>query len=251
MQFDEYSDQTVFITGAASGIGQAQAIAFLESGANVIGYDIDKDGLNNLLVKYPHHFYYVVGSVSDPKSINKAIKDTISQYKKIDILLNTAGVLDDFKNTLDTDEALWDKVMNTNIKGTYLVTNCVLPYMLEQNHGVIINMASIAGFIGGGGGAAYTASKHAIIGYTKQLDLDYARLGIRANAIAPGAIKTPMNANDFKGSGEIANWVKEETPANRWADPKEVADLTLYLASNFASYIHGTVIPIDGGWLAK
>src|SRR5690625_5396771 len=82
MQFDEYSDQTVFITGAASGIGQAQAIAFLESGANVIGYDIDKDGLNNLLVKYPHHFYYVVGSVSDPKSINKAIKDTISQYKK-------------------------------------------------------------------------------------------------------------------------------------------------------------------------
>src|SRR5699024_7984058 len=123
MQFDEYSDQTVFITGAASGIGQAQAIAFLESGANVIGYDIDKD---------PHHFYYVVGSVSDPKSINKAIKDTISQYKKIDILLNTAGVLDDFKNTLDTDEALWDKVMNTNIKGTYLVTNCVLPYMLEQ-----------------------------------------------------------------------------------------------------------------------
>src|SRR5699024_9203651 len=82
-----------------------------ESCDNVIGYDIDKDGLNNLLVKYPHHFYYVVGSVSDPKSINKAIKDTISQYKKIDILLNTAGVLDDFKNTLDTDEALWDKVM--------------------------------------------------------------------------------------------------------------------------------------------
>src|SRR5699024_6642277 len=127
-------------------------------------------------------------------------KDTISQYKKIDILLNTAGVLDDFKNTLDTDEALWDKVMNTNIKGTYLVTKCVLPYILEQNHEVIINMASIAGFIGGGGGAAYTASKHAIIVYTKQLDLDYARLGIRANEIAPGAIKIPMNTNDFKGS---------------------------------------------------
>src|SRR5699024_1368567 len=115
MQFDEYSDQTVFITGAASGIGQAQAIAFLESGANVIGYDIDKDGLNNLLVKYPHHFYYVVGSVSDQKSINKAIKDTISQYKKIDILLNTVGVLDYFKNILDTDIALWYIVMNINI----------------------------------------------------------------------------------------------------------------------------------------
>src|SRR5690625_958112 len=170
MQFDEYSDQTVFITGAASGIGQAQAIAFIESGANVIGYDIDKDDLNKLIVNNPHHIYYVEESFSDTKSNNKAIKETIRQYKKIDILLNTTGVLDDFKNTLDTDEALWDKVMNTNIKGTYLVTNCVLPYMLEQNHGIIINMASIAGFIGGGGGAAYTASKHAIIGYTKQLD---------------------------------------------------------------------------------
>src|SRR5699024_12413533 len=105
MQFDEYSDQTVFITGAASGIGQAQAIAFLESGANVIGYDIDKDGLNNLLVKYSHHFYYVVGSVSDQKSISEAIKDTISQYKKINILLNTESVLDDFKNTFVNDEA--------------------------------------------------------------------------------------------------------------------------------------------------
>src|SRR5699024_6094624 len=179
---------TALITGPAPGIGQAQAIAFLESGANVIAYDIDKDRLNKLWVKYPHHFYYVVGSVSDRKSINKAVKDTISQHKKIDISVNTAGVLDDFKKTLDTDEDLWDKVMNTNIKGTYLVTNCILPYMLEQNHGVIINMASIAGFIGGGGGAAYTSSKHAIIGYTKQLDLDYTPLGIRANAIAPGAI---------------------------------------------------------------
>src|SRR5699024_9932063 len=111
MQFDEYSDQTVFITGAASGIGQAQAIAFLESGANVIGYDIDQDCINNLLVKSLHYFYYVVGSVSDSKSINKAIIDTISQYIKIDILLKSAGVLDDFKNTLDSDEALWDKVM--------------------------------------------------------------------------------------------------------------------------------------------
>lgn len=251
LRYTEYQGQLIFITGAASGIGQAQAEAFLKNGAIVFGYDLNESGLQKLVQKYPTSFTYLVGSVSQKESINQAVKHVIDKFKKIDILLNTAGVLDDFKATLETDEALWDKVMNTNIKGTYLITNAVLPYMLEQKHGVVINMASIAGLVGGGGGAAYTASKHAIVGYTKQLDLDYVRQGIRANAIAPGAIKTPMNAADFKGNGTTANWVKEETPANRWANPDEVANLTLYLASESASYMHGTVIPIDGGWLAK
>src|SRR5690625_5446760 len=103
--------------------------------------------------------------------------------------------------------------------------------MLKQRNGCIINMTSIAGLVAGGGGAAYTASKHAIIGYTKQLDYDYIREGIRANAIAPGAIQTEMNQADFEGDGELAKWVAEETPAGRWAQPEEVADLTLFLAS--------------------
>lgn len=251
LDFTEYQNKTIFITGAASGIGKAQARAFLESGANVFGFDQDEAGLKDLATEYPAHFDYFIGSVCNKKLINKAVQLSIKRYKKIDVLLNTAGILDEFRSTLETDEALWDKVMNTNIKGTYLMTNIVLPHMLEQGQGVVINMASIAGMVGGGGGAAYTASKHAIVGYTKQLNLDYARLGIRANAIAPGAIKTPMNEADFKGSGEIAEWVRKETPANRWAEAEEVAHLTLYLASDFSSYIQGTVIPIDGGWLAK
>src|SRR5699024_3789742 len=141
--------------------------------------------------------------------------------------------------------------MDTNIKGTYVVTNQILPHMLAGKAGVIVNMASIAGLVAGGGGAAYTASKHAIVGYTKQLDMDYCREGIRANAIAPGAIQTPMNKVDFEGDGEMAKWVAEETPAGRWAQPNEVANLTLYIASSLADYIHGAVIPIDGGWIAK
>lgn len=123
--------------------------------------------------------------------------------------------------------------------------------MLDQNRGVIVNMASIAGLVAGGGGAAYTASKHAIIGYTKQLAYDYSRKGIRANAIAPGAIQTPMNEADFTGDGTMAKWIANETPAGRWAEASEVADLTLYLASDAASYIRGAVIPIDGGWIVK
>lgn len=251
IKFREYENQTVFITGAASGIGRAQALAFLDNGANVFGFDINEAGLTELTKIYPNHFAYYIGNVTDRKFIEEAVNFALECYQKIDILLNTAGVLDGFKKTLETDEALWDKVMNTNVKGTYLITNAILPSMLKQKSGVIINMSSIAGFVGGGGGAAYTASKHAIIGYTKQLDLDYCRRGIRANAIAPGAIQTPMNQADFEGDGAIADWVKEETPAHRWAEPEEVANLTLYLASQFSSYIHGTVIPIDGGWLTK
>ncbi|MEY9974403.1 3-oxoacyl-[acyl-carrier protein] reductase [Lysinibacillus sp. RC46] len=251
MKFEEYNGKTVFVTGAASGIGQAQAIAFLENGASVFGFDLDEQGLVNLHNQFPELFAYTVGSVCNKNDVEHAFEAAISIFKQVDILLNTAGVLDGFAKTLDTDEALWDKIMNTNVKGTYFVTNTILPHMVKRKSGTIVNMASIAGLVAGGGGAAYTASKHAIVGYTKQLDLDYCRAGIRANAIAPGAIQTPMNKADFEGDGAIAKWVADETPAGRWAQPSEVASLTLYLASSAADYIHGAVMPIDGGWLTK
>ncbi|MGE7839528.1 3-oxoacyl-ACP reductase [Lysinibacillus sp. NPDC093712] len=251
MKFEEYIGKTVFITGAASGIGQAQAVAFLENGANVFGFDIDEQGLLNLQKQYPERFAFMVGGVDRKSDVEQAFEKVLAMFKEVDILLNTAGVLDGFAKTLDTDEALWDKIMNTNVKGTFFVTNTILPHMLKRKAGIIVNMASIAGLIAGGGGAAYTASKHAIVGYTKQLDLDYCREGIRANAIAPGAIQTPMTKADFEGDGAMAKWVADETPAGRWAQPSEVANLTLFLASHSADYMHGAVIPIDGGWIAK
>lgn len=251
MTFEEFQGRAVFITGAASGIGEAQALAFLENGANVFGFDLQEENLQSLKEQYPSQFAYRVGSVKNADDVKQAVTEALSTYEQIDILLNTAGILDDFKKTLETDEALWDHIMDTNVKGTYFVTNAVLPSMLARKQGVVVNMASIAGLVAGGGGAAYTASKHAIIGYTKQLDYDYCREGIRANAIAPGAIQTPMNKADFEGDGEMAKWVAKETPAGRWAQPSEVANLTLYLASKAADYMHGTVIPLDGGWLNK
>ncbi|PID15391.1 3-oxoacyl-ACP reductase [Sporosarcina sp. P34] len=251
MKFEEYTGKTVLVTGGASGIGQAQAIAFLENGANVFAFDINEGDLPKLQQEYPSQFAYTIGSISVKDDVAHAVKEACEVFGEIDILLNTAGVLDGFAKTLDTDEALWDKIMDTNVKGTYFMTNEILPHMLARKSGIIVNMASIAGLVAGGGGAAYTASKHAIIGYTKQLDMDYCREGIRANAIAPGAIQTPMNQADFAGDGEMAKWVAEETPAGRWAQPSEVASLTLYLASSAADYIHGTVVPIDGGWTAK
>ncbi|WP_237473830.1 3-oxoacyl-ACP reductase [Virgibacillus halodenitrificans] len=251
MRFPEFNGKTVFVTGAGSGIGRAQALAFLENGANVVGFDLVGKGLNEFFQQYEARFLFIEGSVSEKKVVEEAVQHALAEFGRIDILLNTAGVLDGYAKTLDTDEALWDRIMNTNIKGTYFVTNAILPHMIENVSGVIVNMASIAGLVAGGGGAAYTASKHAIIGYTKQLDLDYCREGVRANAIAPGAIQTPMNAADFAGDGTMAEWVASETPAGRWAQPEEVAGLTLFLVSNAADYIHGAVMPMDGGWTIK
>lgn len=247
----EYKGQTVFITGAASGIGAAQALAFMENGANVFAFDVNEEALIQMKEQYGSKFSYEAGSVKNKSEVQQAVQAALAEFGEIHILLNTAGVLDGYSKTLETDELLWDHIMDTNVKGTYFVTNEVLPRMIAQKTGVIINMASIAGLIAGGGGAAYTASKHAIIGYTKQLDYDYGKEGIRVNAIAPGAIQTPMNKADFEGDGEIAKWVANETPAGRWAQPEEVASLTLYMASKAADYLRGTVIPLDGGWLNK
>lgn len=248
MQFSEYQGQTVLITGAASGIGFAQVQAFLAQGAKVIAIDRQPEPAE--LLKNSD-LTYQVADVCDESALVTAINAGMAKLGQPQIVCNTAGKLDAYRPTLDTSMAQWQDIFATDVTSQFIVTNTVLPSMLAAKQGVFVNMASIAGLVAGGGGAAYTAAKHAIIGYTKQLDLDYAAKGIRANCIAPGAIDTPMNAADFAGDGKMAKWVASETPAKRWAKPQEVADLTLFLASRYADYIHGTVTPIDGGWLEK
>lgn len=245
--YPEYEGKVVVITGVASGIGFEQAKSFLENGAHVFGADL-KVAVPKLQ-EYANFDYQQVDVRKNSEIKNWA--QMILKQVKVDILLNTAGILDDYAPTLETSEATWDNIFNTNLKSMFLLTNQILPQMLQQEHGVIVNMASIAGMVAGGGGAAYTAAKHGIIGYTKQLDYDYAAKGIRANCIAPGAINTPMNAKDFENGGAMAKEVAELTPAKRWANPSEVAQMTLYLASPRADYVHGTVLTIDGGWTEK
>lgn len=245
----EFYNHSVLITGAASGIGHAQAEVFLAAEAKVFGIDQQEAPLIELQKRYPN-FAYAVCDISDEAALATAHQQAIAYMGPVQILLNTAGILDDYRPALETSLALWDQVMNINLRSMYHLTTLCLPDMVE-NRGVIINMASIAGLVAGGGGVAYTAAKHAIVGLTKQLSLDYASQGVRVNAIAPGAIDTPMNAADFAGDGAMAKQVAEETPAKRWAQPEEVAQLTLFLASQAADYIHGTIVPIDGGWIAK
>ncbi|WP_349584055.1 3-oxoacyl-ACP reductase [Leuconostoc citreum] len=237
----DYSNKNILLTGAASGIGFSQLEAYLAAGATV--YAVDRQD-----IAYQHiNLKTFKLDISQHKQL-KVWLETLTQSVSFDILLNTAGVLDDYKTSLDTTLDDWQHVLDINLTPMFILTNAVLPAMLSRGYGHIINMASIAGFSAGGGGVAYTSAKHAIVGYTKQLAFDYAAKGLHVNAIAPGAIKTPMNAADFAGDAEMAKQVAAQTPAKRWANPDEVAQLSLYLTSQQADYINGTVIPIDGGW---
>ena len=247
----DLANQVVFVTGGASGIGLAQARAFLEQEAYVFALDCQLGEMADLSESYPNQFSYLLGDIREALILEQAIAACKSRFGSITILLNTAGRLDDYLPLHKTAESLWDTVYETNVKSMYRLTKLVLPSMLKNKRGTVINMTSIAGMIAGGGGVAYTMSKHAVAGFTKQLALDYASQGVSVKGIAPGAIKTAMTATDFAGDGEMAKWVASETPVKRWANPEEVAELTLFLATPQASYLQGAIVPIDGGWLLK
>lgn len=247
---EEFLGKVVFVSGGASGIGYAQTALFLKQGAQVFACDL-QENYQEFLTTYPDNFAFYKGDLKEKATCQKAVKSCLEKFSTIDILLNTCGKLDAYTPLLETDDTLWEEILHSNLNSLFYLTKEILPLMVARKNGVIINMASIASFVAGGGGISYTTSKHAIAGFTKQLALDYAPFGIQINGIAPGAIKTPMNAADFSGDGEIAKWVANETPVKRWGLPEEVAEATLFLASNKASYLQGVILPIDGGWLLK
>ena len=230
--------KTVLVTGASSGIGRAQALTFLENGYRVYGVDKDENPgfLNELrFVKM---------------DLTEELTPLFTSLPEVDILCNTAGILDNYRPLHQTSDEDWEQIFALNLSATMKITRFYLRKMLEKKSGIIINMCSIASFLAGGGGAAYTASKHALAGLTKQIALDYADKNIQVFGLAPGAVKTNMTASDFEPGG-LADWVAEETPIKRWLDSQEVADISLFLASGKASAMQGEIIKIDGGWSLK
>ena len=230
--------KTVLVTGASSGIGRAQALTFLENGYRVYGVDKGENPrfLNEL------RFFKM--------DLTEDLTPLFTSLPEVDILCNTAGILDDYRPLHETSDEDWERIFALNLTATMKITRFYLQKMLEKKSGIIINMCSIASFLAGGGGAAYTASKHALAGLTKQIALDYADQNIQVFGLAPGAVKTAMTAADFEPGG-LADWVAEETPIKRWLDPQEVADVSLFLASGRAAAMQGEIIKIDGGWSLK
>ena len=230
--------KTVLVTGASSGIGRAHALTFLENGYRVYGVDKAENPrfLNEL------RFFKM--------DLTEDLTPLFTSLPEVDIPCNTAGILDDYRPLNETSDENWEQIFALNLTATMKITRFYLQKMLEKKSGIIINMCSIASFLAGGGGAAYTASKHALAGLTKQIALDYADQNIQVFGLAPGAVKTAMTAADFEPGG-LADWVAEETPIKRWLDPQEVADISLFLASGKAAAMQGEIIKIDGGWSLK
>lgn len=244
--------RTAVITGAGSGMGRAIATRFAREGATVAALDLDLGAAQatvDTITAAGGSAHAVQVDVSNGPSVAAAVgAATEALGGRIDILGNIAGILDGYAPLLDTSEELWDRIIGVDLKGLFLMTKAALPTMLEGGGGVVVNMASIAGWVARGGGVAYTSAKHGAIGFTKQMAADYGLQGIRTNAICPGAVETGMTKQILEeGSAAVMESINS-VPAGRYAQPEEIANLALFLASDDSSFIHGAAYIIDGGW---
>lgn len=237
--------KVALITGAGSGIGEATALRFSEEGARVVINDVDIENANRVAGEIKangREAIVIKADISKKDEVENMIKQIVDQFGKLDILVNNAGINRDAFAKKMTEEQ-WDAVININLKGTFLCCQSALKIMSEQKYGKIINTSSI-GALGNMGQANYAASKSGVIGLTKTLALECARYNINVNCVAPGATKTPMTSKMPK---EIFDMITQKIPLKRWAEPKEIANMHLFLASDEASYLTGQVIFVDGG----
>jgi 3-oxoacyl-[acyl-carrier protein] reductase len=241
------------VTGAGSGMGRAMVREFHAEGASVVAVDIRGPAAEETaaLVKDPDHTLALTADVSDRGQVEAVVAAVTSRFGRIDLLCNNAGMLDDYAPAHETSDELWNRVIGVNLTGAFFFARAVVPAMMAQGKGVIINTASISSFVAGGGGAAYTASKHGVLGLTRQLAFDYGKHGVRVNAICPGAIHTGMTNHLLtpEGRNPHVDAAVAGTPAGRWGTPEEIAHLALFLAGDEAGFIHGAAFAADGGWL--
>jgi NAD(P)-dependent dehydrogenase (short-subunit alcohol dehydrogenase family) len=247
-----FHEKVVLITGAASGIGRATAIAFAGEGAMLVLLDRDGDGLEALrseLARGGVRATVSVADVTEASQLDSAHDEAVRAHGRIDIAVNNAGVTFPTALTHATAEEDFDRVIAVNLKGVWLGMRAQLRHMNAARSGVIVNMASIAGIVGAPGGAPYAASKQGIIGLTRSAAIEYARRGIRINAVAPGMVETPMLAEFERLADDpsIPEAVRDSHAIGRCAQPPEIAAAVLWLASDGASFATGSVLTVDGG----
>lgn len=246
-------NKVALITGVGSGIGEATAKLFAEEGAKIIGVDIRQEDIDRVIGdirKMGKKAIGVYGNVAKSEDVDNMVNVGVREYGRLDILVNNAGIMDNFVPVAELSQELWERVMAVNVTGPFLATRASLKIMLKQGKGVIINHASVGGLFGVRGGAAYTASKHALIGLTKNIGAVYGEMGIRCVAIAPGGVKTNIartidNPNKL-GAGKLSQGAGPVI----MGEPEEIAAVALFLASDDASFVNGTVVVADGGWTA-
>ena len=245
--------QVAVITGASSGMGRAMARRFAAEGARLVLADLQTEKLEKVageLAEAGHEVAYEVVDVSEAADVERLIGRAQSDFGGVDTLCNNAGILDNLTPLHDTDEALWDRLLGVNAKGPFLASRLAVKLMMDQGGGSIINTASAAGNHGGRGGAAYTASKHAVVGLTKSIAWFYGPHNIRCNAICPGAIMTAMASSFTPHAEGFERYSKHFPTVPPFGKARDIADVAVFLASDEARYVNGAVIPVDGGWVA-
>lgn len=247
-------NKVAIVTGAASGMGKAIAALYAKEGAKVLVADIHLEAAETVAGEIKSgggEALAVKANVADESDIQNLIDTTVKTYGTVDILVNNAGIMDNFEPAGDIEDDSWNRIFAVNTTSVMRATRKVLPIFLAKQQGVIINVASAGGLFGARAGAAYTASKHAVVGFTKNTGFMYAPQGIRCNAIAPGGVETNIGStmthiNEF-GMGRTQPGLALNP---RTGKPEEVAQLALFLGSDEASFINGAVVTADGGWTA-
>ena len=245
--------KTAFITGGSEGIGKATALLFVKEGANVGIMARTQENLDKVIseAEGPGEIVAYKADVSVSDEVENAVNDFYGKFGRIDILFNNAGILEG-GTVVSTSEEVWDRTMDINVKGVYLTSKFVIPFMAKHGGGSVINNSSVLGMVGMENCMAYNASKGAIRQITRSMALDHASENIRVNSVCPGYIKTKMDV-EFMGNPpdaeeQLDKIAADMIPLVRRAEPEEVAQSVLFLASDESKYMTGSDLVIDGGW---
>jgi len=248
------NEKVAIITGAKSGIGFATALRFAAEGAKVVVADV-RDATQEVreITKRGAEALFVQVDVSSELQVNALIEKTVAAYGHLDVLVNNAG-MELAKKVTDTTEVEWDRLINVNLKGVFLCSKAAIPVMRRNGGGVIVNVASELGLVGGSEIAAYCASKGGVVQLTKAMAIDHAGDAIRVNCICPGPVSTPLLKAIIETSSdpeEEQRSIVEKTLLKRLGRPEEIANVILFLASDESSYMTGSVVVVDGGWTTQ